>query len=39
VTYSRECLAEAIKPYRGDETIMLAVEIARGDSALVLANI
>jgi hypothetical protein len=39
VTYSRECLAEAIKPYRSDETIMLAVQIARGDSALALANI
>jgi hypothetical protein len=39
VTYSRECLAEAIRPYRGDETIMLAVEIAQGDSALALANI
>ncbi len=39
VTYSRECLAEAIKPFRGDQTIMLAVEIARGDSALAFSNV
>ena len=38
VTYSDECLAEAIEPFGNDETIKNSVQMAQGDSALALAN-